>query len=725
MDIEMEGAKQTFLIESRELLESMENALLSMESNPGDHDSIDALFRAAHTIKGSAGIVGVDSVEKFTHTVESLLEKVRQGEIKIDSDLIELLLKCRDHIVNLVDLAASGEGADSQIQTAGEQLQAQLGAYLKAEKVPAAIQEVAPASKATACPVDEGVASGTWHISLRFGPDVLRSGMDPISFVNYLSRMGEIVSLTTMFETMPPAADMDAESCYLGFEIDFRSDFEKKAIEDVFEFVREDCTISILPPHSKVDEYIRLIQELPEDPMFLGELLIKGGALTQSELSEALRVQSATGEKDGEQKTPIGEILVQEGVVLQPVLDAAIEKQKKNVEHKAQENQTIRIDTGKLDQLINMVGELVIAGATIAQQTKRVHDAGLLESASVLSRLIEEIRDRAMKVRMVQVGETFNRFNRVIRDINRDSGKDIELVINGGDTELDKNVVEKIGDPLMHLVRNSADHGIEKPELRVERGKPARGTIQLNAYHDAGSIVIEVVDDGNGLNRDRILQKALERGLAQPNQNYSDREIFRFIFEAGFSTAEQVTKLSGRGVGMDVVRRNIEALRGTVEVDSTDGAGTTVRIRLPLTLAIIDGFMVGVGESSYVIPLDMVVECIELSQADRSASNRRHYINLRGEVLPYVRLREIFAESGSVLEHENIVVVQYAGRKTGLVVDVLHGEVQAVIKSLGKMYRDIEGISGATIMGDGTVALIVDVPHLVKLVEKEVAAQQF
>ncbi|MFO0752225.1 MAG: chemotaxis protein CheA [Thermodesulfovibrionales bacterium] len=733
MDLEQDGIKQTFLIECRELLQDMEDALLSLEASPHDSDAVNALFRAAHTIKGSAGIVGVEAVERFTHGVESLLEKVRQGEVPVTGDLIELLLKCRDHIVALTDVAASGESAreNGEIRAAGERLSAQVLVFLNPEGAgPSAgggAQTRPPAGRSGAdgsgagagAPAADAVRSENWHISLRFGPDVLRNGMDPVSFISYLSRLGEIVWLTTITERIPPAAEMDPESCYLGFEIDFRSDFDKKAIEEVFEFVQDECTISILPPHSKAEEYIRLIQDLPEDPMLLGELLIRGGALTRSELEEALKVQSSAGEQEDGKKPHIGAILVQEGVVLQPVVDAAVEKQKKVLEHKAQEGQTIRIDTGKLDQLINLVGELVIAGANINQQAQRLHDADLNESASVISRLIEEIRDRAMKVRMVPVGDTFSRFHRVIRDINRESGKDIELLISGGDTELDKNVVEKIGDPLMHLVRNSADHGIEKPEIRTARGKPPKGTIRLNAYHDAGSIVIEVSDDGNGLNKEKILKKAVEKGLAAPNQNLSDREVFRFIFEAGFSTADQVTKLSGRGVGMDVVRKNIEALRGSVEVESGEAAGTTVRIRLPLTLAIIDGFLVGVGDSYYVIPLDMVVECMELAETDRRASDRRHYINLRGVVLPYVRLRELFHEQADVPRYENIVVVQYAGRKTGLVVDALHGEVQAVIKSLGKLYRDAEGTSGATILGEGTVALIIDVPHLVKSVERE------
>ncbi len=720
---------QTFLIECTELLKEMEDSLLQLENSPDDEDIINALFRAAHTIKGSSGIVGIDNVERFTHTVENVLEHVRQGGIKVTIDLIELLLKCRDHIVNLVEIATSDEPESRSIQLTENGLLKDLRNYLdiKTDRQPEDTCEK-PVSEDASIISSSGSSGGkivensNWHISLRFGRDVLRNGMDPLSFIHYLSRLGEIVSLTTITDAMPHADKMDPESCYLGFEIDFSSEFDKQSIEDVFEFVRDDCDICILPPHSKVDEYINLINNLPETPLKLGDILIKGGCLTRSELEEALEMQSmetvscAAKKPDGP-KQRIGEILVNEGMVHPPVVDAALEKQKTQREIKAREAKTIRVDTNKLDQLLNLVGELVISNANINQHARRIGDINLLESTSVLSRLVEDIRDRAMQVRMVPIGEIFSRFHRVIRDISRDSNKDIELVINGGDTELDKNLTEKINDPLMHLVRNAADHGIEDPDVRVARGKPKRGTVRLNAYNDTGSIVIEITDDGGGLNRDKIIQKAIECGIAGTGQTLSDKEIYKLIFEAGFSTAEKVTKVSGRGVGMDVVRRNIEALRGSVDVESQEGIGTAVSIRLPLTLAIIDGFMVGVGASSYIIPLDMVAECIEQSEAEREVAHKRNYVNLRGEVLPYLHLRNLFGENGKDVKHENIVVVQSAGQRLGLVVDELHGEVQAVIKSLGSVYRDVLGVSGATILGDGTVALILDIPSLVKTVE--------
>ncbi|MBI5643261.1 MAG: chemotaxis protein CheA [Deltaproteobacteria bacterium] len=716
--MELTQAKLTFITESSELLVEMENALLILEKSSDDQDTINSLFRSAHTIKGASGILGIDHVEKFTHVVENLLSKVREGEIGITNEAIELLLECRDHIKALIELAASDAPLTATVMAKDAELLVRLTQIL-------GTKEEKPRKEAKGADAPAAAITGTlaqtdaWHISLRFGPDVLRGGMDPIPFINYLSKLGEVTSLTTIFDSIPPLEAADPESCYLGFEVDFKSDFDKKAIEDVFEFVREDCKIHILPPHSRIESYVELINGLPEDTLLLGEILVNGGALTQPELEEALKLQGRPDAGAEEGKRLLGEILVSEHMVQQDILDAALLKQKKTQEVKSKEAKTIRIDADKLDSLINLVGELVISSANIDQQAQRIKDTWLLESASSMLCLVEEIRDTSMKIRMVPIGETFSRFNRVIRDISKETGKEIELEIKGGETELDKTVVEKISDPLMHLVRNAADHGIETSEQRVSAGKPSKGTIRLNAYHDAGSIVIEIIDDGRGLNRKKILDKAIALGLANTAQSLTDNEIFRFIFEPGFSTAEAVTKLSGRGVGMDVVKRNIESLRGTVDVESAEGAGAKVVIRLPLTLAIIDGFMVGVQGSSYVIPLDMVVECVELSDAERQAASRRSYINLRGEVLPYVRLRDFFRLAGESPRFENIVVVQYASVKIGLVVDELYGEVQTVIKSLGRVYRDIQGISGATIMGNGKVALILDIPRLIACVEHE------
>jgi len=713
----LDEALHTFIAESRELLLNMEDALLRIEQSPDDEELINAIFRAAHTIKGSAGLFGLDYIVAFTHVAESVLDRVRNGELHIEGELVAVLLSSCDHLVELIEhLAAGGGDPTAEIQEKSKAIIISLDDYLEGDA--ATSTTVAIQVERDHSYTSEGgseVETDLWHISLRFGKDVLRNGMDPLSFIRYLSTMGDIQHIVTLLNNIPPAAEMEPESCYLGFEISFKSNATKAAIEGVFEFVREDCMIRILPPRSKITDYLRLIAELPEEDLRVGEMLLRCGTLTQSELDAALRLQRGDG---SESPRPLGEVLVETQMVQQPVMEAALDKQKQVKEHKSSEANLIRVDADKLDELINLVGELIIAGAGTNLIAQRTGEADLLEATATFSRLVEEVRDSALKLRMVQIGGTFNRFQRVVRDVSKELGKDIELVISGAETELDKTVVEKIGDPLTHLVRNSMDHGIESAAVRVAHGKPAKGTLKLNAYHDSGSIVIEVSDDGGGLNKQRILKKAIERGLVSEGENLSDREIYNLIFEAGFSTAETVSNLSGRGVGMDVVKRNITALRGTVNLDSEEGKGATVTIRLPLTLAIIDGFLVGVGDAVYVIPLDMVVECIERSAWENAGGDGR-YLNLRGEVLPYLRLREHFEVEGEPARRENVVVVRYGEHKVGLVVDRLLGEFQTVIKPLGKVFNQISGIGGSTILGSGDVALILDVPGLMGQVAVE------
>lgn len=723
----LDSAVQTFLAESRELLDSMEEQLLQLEANPGSGGDIDAIFRAAHTIKGSAGLFGFDDVVRFTHRVENLLDRLRGKQLGLDTDCVALLLTCCDFIRALIETVSTGQTLSAEAQKTWETLVARLDVHLgvtpAAESTHAGAASAMPASAISPEDLSEQqTADYAWHISLRFGPDVLRNGMDPLSFLRYLGTLGDVIHLTAITDALPAADQMDPESCYLGFEIRLRSQADKAQIENVFEFVREDCQIRILSPRSKHSEYVQLIQELPEDSMRLGEILIKSGALTKAELDQALSQQSEAGQStepanagpaDNQQ---LGDILIQKGIVTPGVVHAALEKQQQVKDHKSQESRFIRVEADKLDQLINLVGELVIAGAGTHLLAKKAGLGDVLESASTVSRLLEEVRNNALGLRMVQIGATFQRFQRVVRDVSRELGKDIDLVITGGETELDKSVVERIGDPLMHLVRNSMDHGIEPKDSRVAAGKPAKAKVTLNAYHDSGSIVIEVSDDGGGLHQDRILKKARERGLISESQVLTESEIFNLIFEAGFSTAQQVSNLSGRGVGMDVVRSNIEALRGTVELLSKQGVGTTVRIRLPLTLAIIDGFLLGVGDNRYVIPLDMVLECVELPEEERKASRGEGHISLRGQVLPYLRVRTLLSLSGQPGFRENIVVVQYGGRKIGLVVDTLFGEFQTVIKPLGELFGELKGFSGFTILGGGDVALIFDVPALIQKV---------
>ncbi|MDY0074099.1 MAG: chemotaxis protein CheA [Thauera sp.] len=721
-----------FVTESREQLAALEDALLQLENQPDDSDTLNAVFRAAHTIKGGAGVVECDFIVDFTHIVESALDKLRNGEIQLNGDLTALLLACSDHIGHLLGVLEAGiDAPEAELKAEGDALLARLQRdWLEGEQGGAggssggrSGNRSGPPS-ACAAPVlssaGEAVETDCWHISLRFGTGVLKNGMDPLSFLRYLATLGRIVQLETVVDAMPPAEEMDPEDCYLGFEIHFASEADKASIERVFDFVRDDCTLHILPPHSKLDDYIELIRALPEDSMRIGEILVKVGALTETELAIGLDLQQqpqavVEGEAGEDaiaepSPAPLGEILVEQKVVQPELVEAAAVKQRQVNEKKIAESRLIRIQADKLDRLIDLVGELVIAGASVNLLAGQSGLTELVEATSLSSRLVESIRDAALQLRMVQIGETFSRFNRVVRDVSRELGKEIELAISGGETELDKSMVEKIGDPLMHLVRNAIDHGIESPEVRTAAGKPPRGRLGLNAYHDSGSIIIEVVDDGGGLNRDRILAKAVERGVVQAGQQLSDAEIYNLIFEAGFSTVEQVSNLSGRGVGMDVVRRNIQSLRGMVEVSSTPGAGSRFAIRLPLTLAIIDGFLVGVEGAAYVIPLDTVVECIELA----GNGDVRDYLSLRGEVLPFVRLREMFEVPGATPARQNVVVVQYGGLKAGIVVDQLMGEFQTVIKPLGTIFRHVKGISGSTILGSGDVALILDVQALVQ-----------
>jgi len=533
--------------------------------------------------------------------------------------------------------------------------------------------------------------------------------------------MGRIVHLASLLEGLPEGEAYDPERCYLGLELDLDTEAERQAIEDVFEFVRDDSRLQLIPPHSKVEDYLAFIREMPEGERLLGEILVTGGCITEKDLEEALRTQKQEAQEEGAiQGRRIGNILMEDQAVPPPLVAAALDKQKKFQERQAQEMKVVKVQADKLDRLVDLVGELVISGASAnalaADMAITTRDARLLEATTVVNKLVEEIRDNALSLRMVQIGDTFSRFRRIVRDVSQEMGKAIELEIHGGDTELDKTIVEKLGDPLMHIVRNSIDHGIETLEVRRARGKPDTGSLSLNAFHDSGSIVIEVADDGGGLNKAKILKKAIERGIVREGVELSDSEITSLIFEPGFSTAEAVTKLSGRGVGMDVVRRNIDELRGTIEVESYEEGGTTLRIRLPLTLAIIDGFRVCVGAASYVLPLDMVIECLDLGPFLESEEN--HLINLRGEVLPFLRLREVFHMAGEGSTRERVVVVQYGETRAGLVVDKLMGEFQTVIKPLGNLFKNVRGVGGSTILGSGEVALILDVPQLVQLVSE-------
>jgi two-component system chemotaxis sensor kinase CheA len=706
-EMNLDQVLQTFIVEARELLEDMESALLRVASEEDPKESIAAIFRAAHTIKGSAGLFSLDRVVAFTHVVESVLDEVRDGSIALDEALIELLLSCCDYIGRMMTVVdAREELADPKTEPEGSALLDRLQRHLAPPSAEPAARLAGSTPGAAAPAASALVQQGPdhWHISLRFGPNVLRNGMDPLSFIRYLSTLGKIEQIVTLPDAVPMLETIDPEACCLGFEIAFNSTADRAAIENVFEFVIDDCTLRIVPPHSRLTQYIELIERLPEQPPRLGEILVRCGSITQHELERALQTQAQAGPAQ-----KLGSILAEQAQLPPQIVDAALARQKQAKDSKYTESQSVRVDADKLDRLINLVGELIIATAGANLVARRARNVELQECNSTLSDLVEEVRDSALQLRMVKIGATFGRFRRVVHDVSRELGKDIELQVNGEDTELDKTVVEKIGDPLMHLVRNAIDHGIDSPEIRASRGKPVQGTVALNAYHDSGSIVIQVSDDGGGLNRDKILAKAVERGLVEGGRAMSDSDIYALIFEPGFSTSDQVTNLSGRGVGMDVVKRNITALRGSVAIASEPGKGTTVTVRMPLTLAIINGFQVGVGKSVFVVPLDMVDECVEFT-----AEAGHDYTDLRGQVLPFIRLRDLFEVAGEPVARQNIVVVKHAGQKFGLVVDALMGEAQTVIKPLSRMFAQVRGISGSSILGSGDVALILDVPVLMQ-----------
>lgn len=716
----MEQALITFINESKELLEEMENSLLQIEENggEGDTEAVNSIFRAIHTIKGSAGIFGFDAVVKLTHVTEAVLDQVRNGVIQLDKELISLLFSCRDLTEELVILASEEAAPEKAISDRVAHLTEQLQLYH--------IEFDATTNTATARSTNDSqqveVEAGNseqaqlWHISINPKESVFQDGLDPFSFVRYLTNIGEIKHLEIDDNVLKKVeSEFDPEHCYLAFEISLLTSCSREEILDVFEFILSEAEITILPPHKVVTEYINRIKSLPDENQKLGELLTQCGALTDSELAAALKFQEELHETHS-YPPPIGSVLTGNGTVTSDIVQAAVEKQSERTEPRIHQSKTLRVEAQKLDRLIDQVGEMVITGARTNLLAHETGNEQLIEAMGLLERLVENIRDSSLKLRMVQIGGTFSKFKRVVRDIAEDTGKKVNLDIRGDDTELDKTFVEKISDPLMHIVRNAIDHGIEMPEERVAKGKPESGSVLLNSYHESGSIVIEVRDDGKGIDKETVRNKAISKGLINESMRLSNKEIFSLIFEPGFSTAESVTSISGRGVGMDVVKRNIDALRGTVEIDSQIDKGSRILIRLPLTLSIIDGFMFEVCETNYVIPLDMVVECMELHELVTAEQIKdKNFLSLRGEVLPFVRLRSLFGITQSAdHERESLVIVQFGSLRAGLVVDSLKGEFQTVVKPLGRLFEGIKCISGATILGSGDVAVILDVSALIE-----------
>ncbi len=729
----LDSSRQVFLGEASELLQSMEDALLALEQDPKAVEPLNEVFRAMHTIKGTGGVFGYSAVVEFTHAVETLMDQVRSGQTPLTKPLIATLLECRDHTARLIDSVAEADPEscplDAELQVAGDALLARLGHAPPPS--PAAERGPGPLSGGNEDEDEKEkflpVVSDLWMIKLEFKRDAFRNGMDPLSFLRYLCTLGEIVHIATICRFEPPDSQpFDPESCFLTFGIAFRSTADKPTIAGVFEFADQDCDIRILEPDSAHARYLDLLESLPAEEIgFIGDLLVRIGAVTPGELERALEIQaSGAGDvpapEDQSRKRRLGDILVEQGSVKPGTVEQAAKTQESARAKRQEETRFIRVDAQRLGHLIDLVGELVTSSAAIRVMVDRAGIEDMSEVVDSVDYLVSEIRDNALQLRMVPIDECLSRFRRVVRDASQELGKEIELIITGGETELDKKVMEKMTDPLTHLIRNAIDHGIEPPEARQQHGKPATGSIHINAFHDSGHVVVEIADDGAGLDARRIRAKAEERGLVKPEDNLTHEECLRLIFEPGLSTKESATNLSGRGVGMDVVRRNIEALRGSVELESKLGEGTKVTIQLPLTLAIIDGFLVGAGQDQYVIPLTQVVECVEMERAEASARHGEHYINLRGEVLPFIRLAELFEKGDrqGAGKRESLVVTRFGHHRMGLVVDALFGELQTVIKPLGKVFEDLRGVAGATILGTGDIALILDVAELSAIVKQ-------
>ncbi|MCB5196598.1 chemotaxis protein CheA [Deefgea salmonis] len=683
---------QAFIDEANELLQQMEHILLDAENAQGNTELLNALFRTMHTIKGSAGLFALDGIVKFTHEVENVLDLLRNGSIQLDEALVSVMLRCRDYVQSMVDAMSNEKIIPSDDDRAT--LLADLQLY-QVKKTPATPMTQVPELEAAL--VLQVKTNTSWLIYLGFSPDLLRHGLDLASFFRFLARQGRIERVLPLIDTLLNVSDFDPEQNYLQFAVRFEGDSTTAALHDVFEFVREDSLILITPLAEARDFLQQQTEQISR------EIWEKINAAWVE-----LGLAPLESEKIAAVVSPVVAHLALETSTL-------VGGAKKVKTEKAGEATFLRVEAEKLDSLINLVGELVISGAAGNLLASQNGAMALQEWSLSMSNLIEQIRAGVLSMRMAQVGEVFQRFPRVVRDVAKELGKDIHLEVTGAETELDKSMIEKLSDPLMHIVRNAMDHGIESKEARIKAGKPIHGTVYLNAYHESGSVMIEVSDDGAGLRRDKILAKAVERGLVSADAQLSEQEIYSLIFEPGFSTAEQITNLSGRGVGMDVVKKSIDALRGHVMVDSDVGIGTVLRIRLPLTLAIIDGFLVRSSNATYVVPLESVIECIELPDELKMDGSLDH-LNLRGELLPLLRLSNFLdlESSGQEVSRANVVVLRANERKVGLVVDALLGEFQTVIKPLGTLFQHLKAIGGSTILGNGQVALILDVSELVQ-----------
>ncbi len=684
MAIDMEQFRQVYLEESFEGLEIMESGLLELDPGKADSEEINTIFRAAHSIKGGSATFGFEEVTSFTHVMETLLDQMRSEERDVTPETVDLLLRSVDCLHGMfVDLKA-GDPID---QARVDQVHAELEQVLGAD--PTAATAVPAAAGGGQQALSEG-----WEILFVPYSGMLKTGNEPLRIFRALRELGEL-EVTVERDAVPVLADIQPEDCALGWRLVLKGDASHEEVAEVFEWVEDDCDLTINP-------------------------ITAPSASATAPAEPAVAVAPAA---------PVAASAPQEPAAPRQQQGAGTTRKKGG--GGKQQSSSIRVAIEKVDALVDMIGELVITQSMLSQIGENFSVdmiERMREGLAQLERNTRELQESVMQIRMLPISFAFNRFPRVVHDLSQTLGKKVELVVSGEGTELDKTVLEQIGDPLVHLVRNSIDHGIESPQDRIAKGKPEVGTVNLNAYHQGGNIVIEVSDDGAGLNKQAIIDKAIEKGVIDGNEDVSDADAFDLLFRPGFSTAKEVTDVSGRGVGMDVVRRNVRTLGGNVEVTSTPGVGSTFTVRLPLTLAILDGQLLRIGNEIFIIPLVSIVESIQVNMEHvNSIAHQAEVYQLREEYLPIVRLHDrLQLDSGNTnLEDGLLVVVEADGKRAALMVDDLLGQQQVVIKSLETNFHKMMGLSGATILGDGTVALILDVAELMNDSVVNAAAQSF
>lgn len=695
--------RMTFKEEANELLVELEHALLELEKAPHDKEQISRVFRAVHTMKGSGGACEFHDIVAFTHELETILDHLRSGRAVVTKEIINLTLLARDQLKSLFNRHYQGETAD-------DTKSAKILASFKKQLQASTDQDGAtPGVDKSIKPKELHPGGMTYRIRFRPHSNILSFAINPLHLLRKLHELGTC-NVIAHTDSIPPLENLDPRESYVYWDIILTTSHGLNAIHDAFVLIKDNCELKI----DVIDE-----EEYFDDEKTyknIGEILLDRGDLAPDDIEKVLKI-----------KKRVGEMLIETGVVSGTEVESALIEQqhvREMRQHRlADSSSSIRVSTGKLDNLVNLVGELVTVQARLTQTALSTEMPALLSVAEEVERLTESLRECAMNIRMLPIGTTFNKFQRLVRDLSVELGKEIEMTTEGAETELDKTVIEQLGDPLVHIIRNSIGHGIERPDVREAAGKPRKGRIHLSALHSGAYVLIQVNDDGAGIDQDAIRAKAVEKGLIVPDAVLTEREIFSFIFSPGFTTTEKVTDVSGRGVGLDVVKKTIEALRGSIELTSQRGKGTTIILKLPLTLAIIDGLLVTIQEQYYVLPMSFVEECVELTAADKKNSHGRQIATVRGELVPYINLRDHFLIEGEPpAGEEQIVITEADGKRIGFVVDAVIGGHQTVIKNLGTYYRNVEGVSGATILGDGTVALILNVPRLVRCAEREEVA---